>query len=118
MNNFNDQTTGALIPADIGVAEREEKVRERKRKITKPEIRDYSKPVLSEWAEFRAGLSTKECSTQPKNNALQYECDLCVLLYIDEVDWRVSPHDTMYKYFYPNLHNSNNEQNNRSVDEN
>ena len=34
---------------------------------------------------------------------------MCVLLYIDEVDWRINPHDTMYKYFFANLHNSNND---------
>ena len=64
LENYTDQTRGAVIPVSIGVAERVETVKERKRKTTQPEIRDYAKPVLSEWAAFRAGLSTQECSTQ------------------------------------------------------
>lgn len=109
LENYNDQTRGALIPVNIGVAEREEKVKERKRETIHREIRDYSKPVLSEWAAFRDGLSTQECSTQLKPNAMHCECNMCVLLYIDEVDWRINPHDTIYKYFFANLHNSNND---------
>lgn len=39
-----------------------------------------------------------------------------MLLVIDEVDWRVSPHDTMYKYFFDNLNaNTNTESSSTTI---
>ena len=69
LTNYIDQTKGTVIPSNIDLKVREENKKKRKR--DKPETRDYAKKVLSEWAEFRAGKSTQECSTQIMPNIMQ-----------------------------------------------